>query len=259
MWLLQKLEIKNKALGIIVPVVLLVLWEIVTRRELFSSLLLVPPKIVIESFKELTVSGELFNHLIISLARVFAGFLLGSLVGFLLGAAMGLSKTTEEFVGPTFHTVRQVPLYAWFPLLILWFGIGEKAKVLFIAVAPFYIMALYTLEGIRGVPREYLEVGRIFEYGRRGLLRQFILPSALPSIATGLRISLSFSWMAVIGAEILAASAGIGYMMNWGRQIFQIDIVFVGIITVSIIGFIMDYLAGLVEAYFLRWRSSYNP
>jgi sulfonate transport system permease protein len=116
-------------------------------------------------------------------------------------------------------------------------------------------MALYTLEGIRGVPPEYLEVARIFEYGHRGMLRKFVLPSALPSIATGLRISLSFAWMAVIGAEILAASSGIGYMMNWGRQLFQIDIVFVGIITVGIIGFLMDYLAGQVEAYFLRWRS----
>jgi sulfonate transport system permease protein len=255
---LERLQLHKKALGLIVPVLLLITWEIVTRKELFSSLLLIPPQIVIQTFKELIASGELANHLLVSFARVFAGFMIGSLAGILLGAALGLSKTVDEFIGPTFHTVRQVPLYAWFPMLILWFGIGEKSKVLFIALAPFYIMALYTLEGIRGVPREYLEVGKIFEYGRQGLLRKFILPSALPSIATGLRISLSFSWMAVIGAELLAASSGIGYLMNWGRQIFQIDIVFVGIITVGIIGFIMDYLAGLVEAYFLRWRSTYH-
>lgn len=254
---LERLQLHKKALGLIVPILLLIVWEVVTRKEIFSSLLLIPPEIVSQTFKDLLVSGELVNHLLVSFARVFAGFLLGSLGGVLLGTALGLSKRVEEYIGPTFHAIRQVPLYAWFPLLILWFGIGEKAKVLFIAVAPFYIMALYTLEGIRGVPREYLEVGRVFEYSRRGMLRKFILPSALPSIATGLRISLSFAWMAVIGAEILAASAGIGYMMNWGRQIFQNDIVFVGIITVSIIGFILDYLAGLVEAYFLRWRTTH--
>ncbi|ABQ28033.1 ABC transporter permease [Geotalea uraniireducens] len=254
----EGLQLHKKALGLIVPVLLLIAWEIVTRKELFSSLLLIPPQIVAQTFKDLIASGELINHLLASFARVFAGFLIGSLAGILLGAALGLSKRIEEYIGPTFHTVRQVPLYAWFPMLVLWFGIGEKSKVLFIAVAPFYIMALYTLEGIRGVPREYLEVGKVFEYGRLGLLRKFVLPSALPSIATGLRISLSFAWMAVVGAEILAASVGIGYMMNWGRQIFQNDIVFVGIITVGILGFIMDYLAGLVEAYFLRWRSSYR-
>ena len=251
---LERLQLHKKALGLIVPVLLVIAWEIVTRKELFSSLLLVPPQIVTQTFKDLLTSGELANHLLVSFARVFAGFLLGSLGGVLLGVALGLSKRVEEYIGPTFHTVRQVPLYAWFPMLVLWFGIGEKSKVLFIAVAPFYIMALYTLEGIRGVPRQYLEVGKVFEYGRIGLLRKFVLPSALPSIATGLRISLSFAWMAVVGAEILAASVGIGYMMNWGRQIFQNDIVFVGIITVGIFGFIMDYLAGLVEAYFLRWR-----
>ena len=251
---LERLQLHKKALGLIVPVLLVIAWEIVTRKELFSSLLLIPPQTVAQTFKDLIASGELINHLLVSFARVFAGFFIGSLAGILLGATLGLSRTVEEFIGPTFHTVRQVPLYAWFPLLILWFGIGEKSKVLFIAVAPFYIMALYTLEGIRGVPRQYLEVGKVFEYGRIGLLRKFVLPSALPSFDTGLRISLSFAWMAVVGAEILAASVGIGYMMNWGRQVFQNDIVFVGIITVGIFGFIMDYLAEQVEAYFLRWR-----
>lgn len=255
MRLIEKSKLYKKALGLIIPLLLLIAWEVVTQKELFSSLLLIPPQIVTQTFKELIVNGELADHLLVSFARVFAGFLIGSIAGILLGSALGLSRSVEEFVGPTFHAVRQVPLYAWFPMLILWFGIGEKSKVLFIAVAPFYIMALYTLEGIRGVPPEYLEVARIFEYGRGGMLRKFVLPSALPSIATGLRISLSFAWMAVIGAEILAASSGIGYMMNWGRQIFQIDIVFVGIITVGIIGFLMDYLAGQAEAYFLRWRS----
>lgn len=255
---LEGLQLQKKALGLIVPALLALAWEVVTRHELYSSLLLVPPELVTQTFGELFASGELKNHLLVSVARVFSGFLLGSAAGILLGAALGLSKTVEEFIGPTFHAVRQVPLYAWFPLLVLWFGIGELAKVLFIAIAPFYIMALHTQEGIRGVPREYLEVGRLFEYGRQAQLRKFILPSALPPIVTGLRISLGFSWMAVIGAEILAASAGIGYLMNWGRQIFQIDIVFVGIITVSIIGFVMDYAAGLIEAHFMRWRTTYQ-
>lgn len=256
MKLLERMQLRKKLLGLIVPLLLLLAWEIVTRREIFSGLLLIPPGIVTQTFKDLIASGELTNHLLVSFARVFAGFLLGSLAGILFGAGLGLSKTVEEYLAPSFHAVRQVPLYAWFPMLVLWFGIGEQSKVFFIAVAPFYIMALYTLEGIRTAPQAYLEVGKIFEYGRHGLLWTFILPAALPSIATGLRISLGFAWMAVIGAEILAASAGIGYMMNWGRQIFQIDLVFVGIITVSIVGFLMDYLAGLIEAYFLRWRSS---
>lgn len=258
MKLLRKLKIKDKILGLIIPVIVLVSWEIVARLEIFPSQLLVPPKLVLQAFIDLAGNGELLDHLKISFARVFSGFLLGSLLGFLLGAAMGLSKTVEGLLGPLFHSIRQVPLYGWMPLLMLWLGIGEDFKVVFIAVAPFYVMALYTLEGINGVPREYVEVGRVFEYGKLRLLWKFILPSALPSIATGLRLSLSFSWMAVIGAELLAANVGIGYMMTWARQLFQIDIVMLGIITVGVIGFIMDYLAGLFEAYFLRWRRTYN-
>ena len=217
---LEGLQLHKKALGLIVPVLLLIVWEIVTRKELFSSLLLIPPQLVAQTFKDLIISGELANHLLVSFARVFAGFFIGSVAGILLGATLGLSRTVEEFIGPTFHTVRQVPLYAWFPMLVLWFGIGEKSKVLFIAVAPFYIMALYTLEGIRGVPREYLEVGKVFEYGRLGLLRKFVLPSALPSIATGLRISLSFAWMAVVGALIVYLAIIAAGRLVWGVDIW---------------------------------------
>jgi sulfonate transport system permease protein len=250
-------NLKNKSLGGILPLILLISWQIATRLGLFPSTLIVPPKQVIFTFADLLKNGDLIGHLKISLIRVIAGFLVGSLTGFVLGTAMGLSKSIERYVGPLFHSIRQVPLLGWMPLLMLWLGIGEAFKIIFVAIAPFYILTLNTLEGIKGVPSEYVELAQVFEYNKVKLLRKVILPAALPSILTGIRLGLSMSWMTIIGAELIASESGIGYMMTWGRQLFQLDVVMVGVIVIGIIGLIMNNIMGPVESYFLRWRRTF--
>lgn len=249
---------KGFILGGIFPLILLIFWETATRLKLFPSQLLVPPKQVVLTFVDLLRRGDLIIHLRISLMRVVAGFLLGITSGFILGTAMGLSKRLERYIYPFFNLVRQIPLLGWMPLLMLWFGVGELFKIVFIAIGAFYPMVLNTFEGIRNVPKEYMEVAKVFEYGKLRLLQKVILPTALPSIFTGIKLGLSMSWMLVVGAELVAASEGIGYLMTWGRQLFQFDIVMLGVIIIGIIGLFMNNALGALEVRFLRWRRTYN-
>jgi sulfonate transport system permease protein len=251
-------NLKNKSLGFILPLILLASWEIATRIELFPRQLLVPPKQVLFTFADLLGEGNLISHLKISFMRMIAGFVFGTAIGLILGTAMGLSKSIERYVGPLLTSVRQVPLLGWMPLLMLWLGIGEVFKIVFISIGAFYPMVLNTFEGIKGVPKEYVEVARVFEYNKTKLLRRVIFPAALPSILTGIRIALSMSWLLLVGAELVAASEGVGHIMTQGRRFFQTDVVMVGVIIIGIIGIIMNHAVVRIEKYFLRWRKTFN-
>ncbi len=244
--------------GIILPLVILVIWEVISRWGIVSSYILPSPGKVIATFVELIKNGNLVFNIKLSLDRVIKGFFVGGSIGFILGILMGLSRTIEKLVSPIFHAIRQVPLLGWIPLIILWFGIGEISKIVFIAIGAFYPMVINTFEGIRNVPKQYVEVAQIFEYDKVKLLQKVILPASLPSILTGVRFSLSVSWMLVVGAEIFTVTAGgIGDMMWEAREHFRMDVVVVGIITIGIIGLIMDRLLGAFEIRFLHWRKTF--
>jgi sulfonate transport system permease protein len=254
----MKKQITNKTitllLGLVIPALIIIFMEIVGRFELTESQLFVPPKAIFATCIDLLKEGELLRNLGISFLRVTSGFLLGTTAGLVLGAAMGMSEKLEEYVGPLFHGLRQIPVLAWIPLLILCIGIGENFKIYFIAVTAFYPMALSTGEGVKGVSKAYREVGSVFEFSRFKQFRTIILPAALPSIFTGLRLSLSIAWMAVVGAELVAASEGIGFMMYRARQQIQVDTVIVCIIAVGLTGYAMTLALERLEAYSLRWR-----
>ncbi len=250
--------IKNKLLGLIIPLILYVAWDFLTSREIIPPELLPAPKVIFDTWWDLQSSGELALNMKMSLLRVGFGFLLGAISGFLLGTAMGLWKPVELYLNPLFNFFRQIPVVAWIPFLILWLGIDEWFKIVFISFGAFIPMALKTLEGIKGVPASYLEVVRVFEYGWFRVLRTVIVPSALPSISTGLRLCLSEAWMLVIGAELVAAGEGIGNVMVIARRLFQTDVVLVGVIVIAITGFAMDKVLGLLETRFLGLHRSQN-
>lgn len=251
--------IKNSLLGLLVPLALYGAWEYVTRRELVSPQLLPSPKTLFETWWDMQKSGELATNMKVSLMRVSFGFLLGSSTGFLLGTAMGLWKTVEQYLGPLFNSLRQVPTVAWIPFLLLWLGIDDLFKIVFVSLGALIPMTLKTLEGIKGVPASYIEVVRVFEYSRLKLLHKVILPAALPSIITGLRLSLSEAWMLVVGAELVAASEGIGNVMTIARRLIQTDVVLVGVIVIAITGYVMDKALGQLENQLLSWRRTFNP
>lgn len=248
--------VKTALLGGLIPLLLLVAWEAVTRIELVPSQLLVPPRQVLATFLDLLNSGELQGHLKISILRVLLGFSLGTSAGFLVGAILGLSKRAEKYGGPFFRVLLQIPILGWMPFLLLILGFGELFKIVFISLGAFYPMTLNTFEGIKGVSNEYREVGRVFEFGRLKLLRKIILPAAVPSIFTGIRLGLGTAWMLIVGAELVAATEGVGYMMTMGRQLFQMDVVMVGVVLVGATGYLMNHILKIAEQRLLHWRNT---
>ena len=241
--------------GLVVPLVALVTWQLITHYKLANVHLLVSPSAVLKSLVVQVEEGELFSQLLASLRRDLSGFALGSLVGLLLGSAMGLSRLADRLLGPSFDAAKQVAVFAWIPLISVWCGTGETAKVVFIALAAFYPVVVNAFEGIRSVSREHVEVARAYRFSRLQTFKNVILPAALPSIFSGLHLALIYSWLGTLGAEYLLAPApGIGNLMIDGREALAMDKVLLGIIIAGLVGFSLNALAARAEAHFLRWR-----
>ncbi|MET0384427.1 MAG: ABC transporter permease [Polyangiales bacterium] len=244
------------ALGLLVPGLLFAAWWLTAAKGWVAPQILPPPRRVGNTLLEQLSSGDLFGHMGISLGRVAAGFVLGSVIGAGLGVAMGLSRKAEDYLYPTFKAVSQVPVLGWLPLAMMLLGIGEALKVVIIAQACMIPVALNALKGIRSVPASYVEVARAFEYSRRQLLRKVIFPASVPTLFVGLRSGLTQAWLSLVTVELLASSEGLGFMIVWGRQLFQLDLVLSAIIIVGVVGLLLDKLLERVEAWLLRWRPS---
>ena len=251
---LQRVALKDKLLALIFPALVLIVWQSAVSRHLYSELILTPPLTLVHTILDLARSGDLSVNILASLKRVVIGFLLGASSGFLSGVAMALSPFMRRGLAPLLKALQQVPEFAWMPLIILWFGIDEFPKIIFVAIGAFYPMVFNTYQGVSGVPQKYHELAQVFDYKSYRYLTRIIIPSALPSIITGIRLSLGLSWMFVVGAELFGSDAGVGYMMTWGRQLFQIDIVIAGLVVIGTIGFIMNAILQAAEQRFLGWR-----
>ena len=243
----KRLGLKDKLLGLIVPFLLLIIWQGAVTKHLFSELLVVPPLTLLNTLIELAKSGDLSSNILASLNRVLIGFLIGASGGFILGIAMGLSPIINRTLSPLVKALQQVPEFAWMPVIILLFGIDEFAKNIFIAIGAFYPMLFNTYLGVSGVPDKYHELAQVYQYKSHRYLAKVILPSALPSIITGIRLSLGLSWVFVVGAEFFGTEAGVGFMMISGRQLFQIDVVMAGLVVIGTIGFLLNYVLQLLE------------
>jgi len=241
-------------LPLVVPALILLTWELLSRRGFIRPTILPAPSAIWLTFKEMTLSGELFTHLKTSLVRVFQGFSLGAGLGIAAGVMIGLSPTVERALVLVTGLLRPIPIIAWVPVLILWMGIDESSKVTVIAIGSFWPVLLSVIHGIRNTDRRYLEVARVLEKSRLVLLTKVVLPSALPSIFTGLRIGIGIAWMSVIGAELIAASSGIGYMIMYARELSQPDVMLVGVISIGITGLVIDYALRQVESRLLKWN-----
>ncbi len=242
------------ALGLIFPAFILALWWWASDKVLLPANILPGPKVVFATFKELIATGDLQSNLGISLLRVAKGFALGGVLGLALGFALGFSTTFERWIGPTFRTLAQVPSLAWIPLLMQIFGIDDTLKLVVMAKAALIPIAFTTSTGVRNIPASYLEVGKVLRLRRITMLLRVILPGALPSIFSGMRQGLAHVWVSLIIVEMLASAEGIGYLMSWGRTIFQLDIVMVGIIVIGVVGFSLDLTLRLLESRLLRWQ-----
>lgn len=244
----------GKAIALLLPLALLLLWHTAVSRQWVSALILPPPDLVLRTFLDLTRSGDLWFELSISLQRVLIGSLLGGLIGLALGLLMGLSRQVEAYLWPLFQAIAQVPVLGWIPLLMMLVGIDETLKYLVIAKAVLVPMTINTFAGIRNIPQSYLEVAQVYRFNLLQRLRRVILPAALPSIFTGLRFALTKGWIALVTVELLASSEGIGYLMVDGRQMFQLDLVIVSMLVIGLVGLLLDKGLALIETRLQRWQ-----
>ncbi|BCL75849.1 hypothetical protein JHS3_15850 [Jeongeupia sp. HS-3] len=242
--------------GWALPLAVLLLWDVLTRFLLSNTEILAPPVQVWREGVHQIVNGGFVFDIIASVSRDLAGFAIGGLAGFGLGTLLGTSPLAERLIGPSFNAVKQIALFAWIPLISVWFGVGEPAKVVFIALAAFYPVTINTFEGIRAVNRDYAEVARVYGFGCWQLWRRVILPAASPQIFTGLHLALIYAWLATIGAEyFLKSGYGVGNAMIDGREHFNMGSVLFGLVVIGLIGAALNQLAVRIEARALSWRN----
>lgn len=240
--------------GLVLPVVAIALWWLAARLELVNSALLVSPTKVLVTAWEYIETGRLWRALSASLAREVTGFAIGTLGGLVLGAWLGLSPLFNRLVGPSFNTFKQISLFAWIPLISVWFGLGDVAKVVFLSLAALVPVVVNTCDGIRTTPPALLEVARVYGFTRWQTTTEVVLPAALPAIFTGVYLALIYSWLATIGAEYLLVSGkGIGNTLIEGSEHFKMDLVLFGMVVIGTVGWAMNASARLLERRLSRW------
>lgn len=242
----------------LVPVGLIVVWQLASGFGLIGNRLMPAPSQVAAAGWDKIVSGELAANIGISGLRAVSGLLVGGIVGFLLGLANGLSRTSFTLTDTTLQMIRTIPNLALIPLVILWFGIGEEAKLFLTSLGVFFPIYLNTLHGVRTVDPQLIEMGQV--YGMRGwtLFRRVILPGALPSIFVGLRFALGIMWLTLIVAETLSANSGIGHMAMEAREFMLTDVVVLALVVYALLGKLADVAVRLLERATLGWHPAFQ-
>ncbi|TWT34413.1 ABC transporter permease [Blastopirellula retiformator] len=249
---------KNLAWRIWLPITVIVIWQGLSSAGVVTPLLLPSPLAVAESVVSLVKNGEIFHHVAVSLVRVFEGFLLAAIVGVALGSAIGLWSTFDRTFDWLLQTLKPIPPIGWFPLAVLWFGIGEVSKVFIIFLGAFFPILVNVVAGIRQTDKQFIELARVYEIGWWKFFTKVIMPGALPSTLTGLRIGIGFAWTCVVAAELIAAESGVGYLIVDARQTFHADVVIVGMLTIGLLGTLMDLALRQIEARLVRWKQPFE-
>lgn len=234
-------------------VLVLALWWAVSGTGWYPPSLLVSPLRVAQALAELLASDELQMHLSISLQRLAIGLALGSVLGLAFGVLMAVSRGFHLATALLFNTVRQVPSIALIPVLILMLGVGEAFKIVIIVKAAFFPVALAAAEAVKGLPAAYIEVARAYRLPRRTVFWKVLLPAALPDVVTGFRLAAGRAWGTLVAAELIASESGLGQMMEFGRQMFRMEVVMLGLVLTGLIGFGLDRGLKAVEARWMRW------
>jgi sulfonate transport system permease protein len=249
--------LREPLLRAMVPVLLIALWQLASSLGVVSEFVLPAPAAVLAAYRELWQSGDLQDALKISLARAAMGLLIGGGAGLLLGVAAGLSKSAERGFDTVLQMLRTIPFIALVPIFVVWFGIGELSKIALIVGAAISPMYLSTYHAIRGIDPKLLELGRTFRLTRGHQIRLIILPMALPGILVGVRYSAAIALLALVAAEQINASAGIGYILNNANQFQRTDIIIAGLLVYAALGIAVDALLRFIERKVLVWRAAH--
>jgi len=243
----------RKFKGILIPAVLVLLWAAVTGAGLMNSYLLPSPQKVFGTFLDLAAKGLFFKNLAVSLMRVLVGFFATVVFAIPLAIIVALNRKIYDYLEPMLEFIRHIPPISLIPLLILWMGIGEAPKITIIILATFFPVFLNTVSGIMNADVKLREVGTVFNLTDWDILARITLPQALPSIMVGLQLGLGYSWRSLIGAELIAASTGIGYMIIEAEQLSRPDIIMVGILAIGILGYAVDYFFLKLTNKLIKW------
>ena len=252
----KKKEVIFRELEMILPVcAVLLIWYVATAPAQYSGILFPKLSTVVETLIAKCMDGSLFLAIGISLGRVLKGYLLAILLGITLGILIGLSSHVQRMTDLFIQILKPIPPIAWIPLVILWLGIGESSKVFLIFLGGFFTILLNVIDGIRYTDKKLLEVASVLETPRKKYIFQVIIPAAFPSIFTGLRVAMGTCWTCVVAAELVASSSGVGYMISNARNYGQMDVVIVGMLSIGVVGKIMDVILLQIEHKVLRWNS----
>jgi sulfonate transport system permease protein len=243
--------------GVTIPSVLILGWMILTHVGASKSPLLVPFERIL-STPFLDEAGQnLWAGLAASIGRFLGGFAIGAIAGIMLGVVLGMSRTADRAIAPSLNALRQIALFAWIPLLTAWFGNGETAKIVYIALSAFFPAVLNTQNGLRSISLQYLEVARVTRLSRRQRIEKLLLPGALPSIFIGVQLALIGAWLGTVGAEYAMGNGrGIGTFIAQGREQFRMDIVAIGVIALAVVGYAINVVCSRVFRRLLTWQGN---
>lgn len=237
------------------PIILIALWQAASSAGLLSADTMASPATIAATARDLIADGTLGQEALISVQRVAIGLTLGLVTGLVLALLAGLSRLLDDAIDPPMQALRTLPHLGLVPLFIIWFGVGEEPKVYLVAFGVLFPIYLTTLAGIRGIDRRILEAADAMALTWWQRVRYVVLPGALPSALTGLRQSLGIAWLSLVVAETIAASSGLGYLINQAREFGQTDIVVVVLVVYAVLGLVTDGVVRIIERRALAWRS----
>ena len=239
---------------LLAPVALLAIWQVAASLGFTSAQTMPAPSLILASFWQLIITGQLGPNLLVSLLRVSVGLAAGVAAGTVLGLAVGLGRMGEDLIDPTVQMARTLPHLALLPLMILWFGIGETPKIVIIGLGASFPIYLNLFAAIRGTDRKLLEAAGMLGLSAREVIWHVVLPSSLPGFLVGLRQALGIAWISLVVAEQINATSGIGYLVMNAQEFLQTDMIFDGLLVYAVLGLATDRLVRSLESRLLGWR-----